>query len=106
MIFAKWPNMSESTSSTTNTVGFQGTGKDATARSGYYADKASQLGPLFKRLKSRRMTFRKVALYAVVATIVALSTPVMPTFIAGSVIVVLGLALRIWTFGHLEKISA
>src|SRR5699024_8596538 len=31
------------------------------------------------------------------------SSPVLPTFVAGALLVAVGEALRIWTFGHLEK---
>src|SRR5699024_8876534 len=32
-----------------------------------------------------------------------LASPIVPTFSVGAAIVVAGLALRIWTFGHLQK---
>lgn len=96
--------MPENTRSVADTADFQS--GSASVSDGYYANNPSQRAPLLKRLKSRRMTLRKVALYAVVAAIVVLSTPMMATFIAGSMVVAAGLALRIWTFGHLEKTSA
>ncbi|MDN5939608.1 MAG: hypothetical protein L0H83_13235 [Salinisphaera sp.] len=35
--------------------------------------------------------------------IVWLSSPMMPSFVLGSLLVAVGIGLRIWTFGHLEK---
>lgn len=69
----------------------------------FYANNPGQRAPWYKRLKRRQITFRKVALYVAVAVVVALSSPIVPTFIIGSMLVAAGLALRIWTFGHLEK---
>lgn len=62
-----------------------------------------QLAPWHQRLRQRRMTLRKIALYAVVAAIVILSSPIAPTFIVGAIITACGIGVRIWTFGHLEK---
>lgn len=70
---------------------------------GHYANNPNQLSPLHQRLKRRRMTLRKIALYVIVAAIIVLSEPIAHTFTIGAILVALGLALRIWTFGHLEK---
>lgn len=71
--------------------------------SGFYARKPSQLAPWHERLRQRKITGRKVGLYILVAAILAFSSPIAPTFIAGAMLVALGAAVRIWTFGHLEK---
>lgn len=69
----------------------------------HYANNPGQRAPWYKRLQQRRITPRKIALYALVVAIVALSSPILPTFIVGTLLVASGIALRIWTFGHLEK---
>lgn len=72
----------------------------------HYANSPGQRARWSERLKHRRMTYRKLGLYVLVAVVVALSAPIVPTFIIGSLLVAVGLALRIWTFGHLEKNQA
>lgn len=74
-----------------------------TATGDYYAHSPGQRAPWHERLKQRKITIRKVSLYALVITLFALSSPTLPTFIGGAILVTAGLALRIWTFGHLEK---
>lgn len=69
----------------------------------HYVNNPGQRAPWYKRLQQRRITPRKIALYVLVAAIVILSSPIAPTFIIGALLVVCGIALRIWTFGHLEK---
>lgn len=95
--------MTESTTATADTDQFSNPASGARTADGHYANKPSQLAPWHERLRQRRITLRKIALYAVVAAIVVLSSPTAPTFILGCLLVATGLALRIWTFGHLEK---
>lgn len=59
--------------------------------------------PFRERLRQRRITSRQIALYIAALFILALAQPSWPTFIGGCVFVALGLAIRAWTFGHLEK---
>lgn len=69
----------------------------------FYANNPGQRAPWYQRLKKRRMTLRKIALYALVLALFVFSVPVLPTFIAGAMLVAAGLGVRVWTFGHLEK---
>lgn len=72
----------------------------------HYVNKPSRREPWYKRLKRHRMTPRKIALYLLVLAILTLSSPIVPAFMLGCVLVGAGIALRIWTFGHLEKNDA
>lgn len=95
--------MPENTAHTTRTQ----TSADAAAAPGdsraTYASKPSRLAPWHQRLQGHKITPRKIALYVLVLVIVILSSPILPTFIIGCILVAAGIALRIWTFGHLEK---
>lgn len=92
--------MADSTLSSTSPAGLR-----ASPASGnrYYENNPGQRAPWYQRLRKRRLTLRKLALYAAVALLFALSAPSVPTFVAGTLLVAMGLAARIWTFGHLEK---
>src|SRR5699024_9007598 len=76
------------------------------ASSSYYANNPGQRAPWYERFQQRRITPRKLALYAAVATVLALSSPLGPTFIIVAALVAVGLALRVWPLGHLEKYQA
>lgn len=58
------------------------------------------------RLRRRKFTWRKLALYLIALALLWGAEPATANFIAGSVIVALGLVLRLWCFGHLEKNQA
>lgn len=62
-----------------------------------------QHAPLLTRLSRRSVTLRKVGLYIFALALLILAQPIAITFSAGCVFVALGLALRLWSFGHLEK---
>ena len=55
------------------------------------------------RLRSRRLTFRKIALYTCAIVLLVLAEPDPYSFMLGTIFVLAGVAIRIWTFGHLEK---
>ncbi len=52
---------------------------------------------------SKRLTWRKTAVYICAILLVSLADPRFPTFVAGCVLVALAWSLRIWAFGHLAK---
>lgn len=52
---------------------------------------------------SKRLTWRKVAVYLAAVVMIALADPQLPTFLVGCALVICAWALRIWAFGHLEK---
>lgn len=56
-----------------------------------------------ERLRHRKITPRTLLVYVTGLAVVVGATPMTATFMAGTTIVVAGLALRIWTFGHLQK---
>jgi protein-S-isoprenylcysteine O-methyltransferase Ste14 len=58
---------------------------------------------LLTRLRHRRITPRLVLVYATSLVLLWLASPWVVTFLVGSALVVAGLMLRIWTFGHLQK---
>lgn len=69
-----------------------------------YPDPASkQNAPLLSRLRERRFTKRKLLAWITAIALLIFAEPMVPTFVLGGVIVGLGLAMRIWTFGHLRK---
>lgn len=51
----------------------------------------------------RRFTWRKAAVFLCGIALIALADPAPAPFAAGCVLVALAWALRIWSFGHLEK---
>jgi protein-S-isoprenylcysteine O-methyltransferase Ste14 len=51
-------------------------------------------------------SWRQVVLYLLCATLISLADPRPPTFLVGCLLVALAWALRIWSFGHLEKNQA
>jgi len=69
----------------------------------YNGRKNTQSASLSYRLRHHGISVRKILLYAVAGLLLAAANPLEWTFATGSIFVVLGLALRIWTFGHLEK---
>lgn len=74
------------------------------AADGLYADRRNeQRADLFTRLQHRKLTVRKLVLYAIAVALLIGAQPAAFTFVLGGVIVCTGLALRIWSFGHLEK---
>lgn len=95
--------MVDNTASTTNAIEPDIQQSDVQNLHDFYASKADRRAPWYQRLTKRRITYRKIALYALVAGIALLSTPVATTFVAGSALVLLGISLRVWTFGHLAK---
>lgn len=52
---------------------------------------------------SKKLTWRKLVVYAAALVVAAAADPRPATFIAGCCLVAIALALRIWAFGHLEK---
>ena len=46
---------------------------------------------------------RQLLTYAGVAAIIVLADPAFPTFVAGSALAAVGVALRVWATGHLRK---
>lgn len=95
--------MADSITTIANTEETDDKTSDNRSSDAYYANNPGQRAPWHERLKHRRITFRKLGLYVLVVAVVTLSSPIVPTFIMGSVLVAAGLALRTWTFGHLEK---
>lgn len=95
--------MSESITTTASTAEAGNRASSHHRDNRFYAKNPDQLAPWYERLKRRRVTLRKVGLYVLAAVVVTLSSPAVPTFVIGTVLVAAGLALRIWTFGHLEK---
>lgn len=76
----------------------------AATADGLYAGRSNQQrADLLTRLRGRQLTARKLALYAIAVVLLFSAQPAPITFALGSIILALGLALRIWTFGHLEK---
>lgn len=69
----------------------------------YAGRKNNQHAALFERLRDRRLTVRKVLLYAAAVSLLIFAEPATATFIAGTMLVLLGCMVRIWTFGHLQK---
>lgn len=59
--------------------------------------------PFRERWRQRRITSRQIALYLAAIVVLVLAEPSWPMFIGGCVFVLVGLAIRAWTFGHLEK---
>lgn len=96
-------SMPESWDSIDNTTEFGNTAYGTPDLHTYYANKPQRRAPWYERLQYRRITGRKVALYALTAAILLLSSPIAPTFVLGSLMAAAGIALRIWTFGHLAK---
>ncbi|HET7314337.1 isoprenylcysteine carboxylmethyltransferase family protein [Salinisphaera sp.] len=69
-----------------------------------YPDEHSiQNADVMTRLRARRITPRLLLAYAAAAGVLLFAAPWAPTYALGSVVVGLGLVLRIWTFGHLRK---
>ena len=62
-----------------------------------------QAASLWQRLRNRRLTPRKMLVYAASIALLVVADPVAMTFLVGALLVVLGLTIRIWTFGHLRK---
>tara|TARA_B100001079_G_scaffold146690_1_gene125627 strand:+ start:3138 stop:3737 length:600 start_codon:yes stop_codon:yes gene_type:complete len=62
-----------------------------------------QTPPFWKRLAARRLSPRQWAVWGAALAVLILAEPDVWTFIVGCVFVAVGLALRAWTFGHLEK---
>ena len=52
---------------------------------------------------SKRLTWRKTAVYSCGILLVSLADPRLPTFSVGCVLVLLAWLLRIWAFGYLDK---
>ena len=52
---------------------------------------------------SKALTPRKALVYLGVGALVVLAEPWWPTFVAGATLAFLGIALRVWGCGHLEK---
>src|SRR5699024_1120268 len=80
-----------------------GTGAQTDNAGGYYATRTAQLDPWHARLRHRRLTYRKIGLYALAASMLLLASPTLSTYIVGALLMAAGLILRLWTFGHLEK---
>ena len=57
----------------------------------------------FERLRRRRVTRRTMLAYATALIILIFAQPVAVSFAAGTVLVIAGVLLRIWSFGHLRK---
>lgn len=89
--------------SLSNAAGHTRAAPFSTANTDFYVNNPHQRAPWYTRLRQRKITLRKLGLYTLVALLFVLSSPALPTFVAGALLVALGLALRIWTFGHLEK---
>ncbi|KEZ76309.1 methyltransferase family protein [Salinisphaera hydrothermalis] len=69
-----------------------------------YPDEHSiQNADLLTRLRSRRITPRLLLAYAAALGLLLFAAPWAPSYALGCVVVLSGLALRIWTFGHLRK---
>jgi len=62
-----------------------------------------QAASIWQRLRKRRLTPRILLVYLASAALLLFSDPVAMTFLPGVLLVGLGLAIRIWTFGHLRK---
>lgn len=69
----------------------------------YAGRRNNQRSGLLARLRARKLTARKTLLYVLAAALLISAQPAPSTFSLGCLIVVLGLMLRIWSFGHLEK---
>lgn len=69
----------------------------------YPDENSMQNADLITRLRARRLTPRVLLAYVAAVGLLLFAAPWPPTFALGSVIVGLGLLLRIWTFGHLRK---
>jgi protein-S-isoprenylcysteine O-methyltransferase Ste14 len=54
-------------------------------------------------MSETRFSTRQILVYLAVAALLCLSSPVPPTFLAGSGLAAIGVALRIWACGHLRK---
>lgn len=81
---------------------------DASAQTGgrqpIYPDPASiQNAPLLARLRAGGCTGRKLLVWLSAVGLLVFADPMAPTLALGSAIIGLGLALRIWAFGHLRK---
>lgn len=58
---------------------------------------------LFYRLRRRKITPRVLLAYSGALIVLLFAQPVLPGVVIGSVLVCVGVLLRIWTFGHLRK---
>lgn len=76
----------------------------STHASSIYPDPDSiQNAHLLVRLRARRITPRLLLAYATALGLLAFAAPWGPTYALGATLVAAGLALRIWSFGHLRK---
>ncbi|WP_423820642.1 isoprenylcysteine carboxylmethyltransferase family protein [Salinisphaera sp. SPP-AMP-43] len=72
--------------------------------SSIYPDPNSiQNARLRDRLRARRISPRLLVAYAAAIGLLVLAAPWGPTYALGCAVVFVGLALRIWSFGHLRK---
>jgi protein-S-isoprenylcysteine O-methyltransferase Ste14 len=62
-----------------------------------------QSAGLVERLRRRKVTWRTLLVYGAALILLLLADPRPGPFMAGTLIIVAGLLLRIWTFGHLRK---
>ena len=59
--------------------------------------------PFWQRLAARRLSPRQWLVWGAALAVLILAEPDIETFLVGCGFVAAGLALRVWTFGHLEK---
>src|SRR5690625_2061371 len=62
-----------------------------------------QNAPILTRMRAHKFTWRKLLAWATAVGLLIFAEPMRSTFVLGSIIVFLGLVLRIWAFGHLRK---
>ena len=59
--------------------------------------------PFWQRLAARRLSPRQWLVWGAALAVLILAEPDIETFLVGCAFVAVGLGLRVWTFGHLEK---
>lgn len=74
-----------------------------TSEEWYATRRNDQRAYLLARLSRRKLTLRKCVVYAIAMALLIWAQPAIFTFMLGSAIAGMGLFLRIWSFGHLEK---